>query len=278
MPVLAVASPLGVMDASGTGTIETQVHTTAAHTAITHEFRMELPANDDLFKAFTWSDVNTEGNVDASAGETDFTISLDQTLFEARLAYVIANAVGGAAASTFSVSTDVSSVPGAQTYANPSNLGAAAATAQNVLDREIRLEVEAALNTNGVLEYLEGDSLGSFNLVLDASGGAADMYTKLSASGPLRNLLLQFPNRTTVYGETDVSGNLPVAAGDAVSFVFTVSPEVTISEVNQSEASGNTNPAVSNPLDTANMILDNSTFLSTGTRKIVFTVDVTAAA
>jgi hypothetical protein len=266
------------MDASGSGSIETQVHTSAAHTGITHEFRIDLATDDDLFKAFVWADANTEGAVDASSGQTDFTITLDQVKFEARLAHVIFNAEGGAAAAAFSVSTNINTVAAAKAYANPSNLGAAAPTAQNILDREIRLEVEAELDTNGVLEYLEGDSLGNFSLVLDGSGGAADMYGKLSAPGPLRNLFLQFPNRTTVYAETDVSGNLPVEAGDAVSFVFNVSPSVKIAEVNQSETSGaGESNAVSNALGTTDMVLNNSTNLSTAPRKIVFTVDVTEA-
>lgn len=279
--ILAVAAPLAVMDASGTGTIETQQHTTAAHTSVTHEFRTTLSASHNLFAAFSWADVDTEGNVDASSGQTDFTISLDQAMFAAALKSVIETATGGKATSSFGVSTNVTSVPAAQSYNLPSNLGMASATAETVMDREIRLEVEAELDANGVLEYLEGDSLGNFALHLDASGGAADMADKLGASNTaeLRNLLLQFPNRTDVIGLTDASGaRLPVKAGDAVAFVFSVSPAVYITEVNQAgDAPGanTTGNEASAALNTANMATDGVTILSTGTRKIVFTVDVT---
>ena len=73
----AIASPLGVMDASGTGVVETILHTSAAHTQVTHEFRAVLSATHDLFKAFSWSDVDTEGNVDASSGYAEFNLTLD---------------------------------------------------------------------------------------------------------------------------------------------------------------------------------------------------------
>lgn len=284
MPQYVVAAPVGAMDATGSGTIETQVQTSVSHTGITHEFRISLPVNDQLFTAFSWADVDTEGNVDASSGQTDFTISLNAAQFKARLMHVIENATGGKPASTFSVSTGA--VGAAQTPVAPSNLGAATAIAQTVLDREIRLEVEAELDTNGVLEYLEGDSLGQFSLVLDASGGAADMAEKLgdgtegtNNTPQLRNLLLQFPNRTDVLGETDASGSsLPVMAGDALAFVFNVTPSVLIAEADQSEgALADATNTASNPLGpTANMTLDNATALSTGTRKIVFVIDVTA--
>lgn len=284
--VQIVAAPLATMAATGSGYVETQQHTTAAHTGITHEFRIELPATHALFTAFSWADVNTEGNVDASSGETDFTISLDNAAFQAALMGVIESAVGGKAASAFNVQT-AASKQAAQSYALPSNLGGASAIAQTILDREIRLEVENQLDANGVLEYLEGDSLGGFSLVLDASGGAADMAEKLNVGGAnntpyLRNLLLQFPNRTDVVGLTDASGSrLPVMAGDGIAFVFSVAPEVTIEERDQSgdapasNGASTTGVGASSSLDVAGqMVLDNATFLTTDTRKIAFIVDV----
>jgi len=278
MPAFLVAAPLAYMDASGTGIIESQEHTAAAHTGITHEFRISLSKTHDLFTAFSWADVDTEGNVDVSSGQTDFTISLDQTKFEAALAHVIANALGGKPATAFALSTNINSVPGAQDVVDPSNLGAGTKNAQTILDREIRLEVESELDANGVLEYLEGDSLGNFSLVLDASGGAHDMYTKLSASVPLRNLFLQIPNRTSEVGLTDSSGSrLPVADGDAIAFVFSVDPEVTISQATESGDVSDPAGAAANDLGpTANMTLDGTTILTTDNRKIAFVVQVTA--
>lgn len=276
MPAFIVASPTGSMDATGTGQIEAQKFTSASHTSITHEFRTSLSKTHNLFKAFTWADVNTEGNVDVSSGQTEFTISLNESQFAAALKTVIETALGGKANSAFSFTTNQSTVPTAATKTDPSNLGSGSRIAQTILDREIRLEVESELNANGVLEYLEGDSLGYFSLALDSSGGAADMASKLKASGPLRNLFLQLPNRTSEVGEMDVSGSrLPVATGDAIAFVFSVTPSVTISQTTESaNADGTASGAAAPALGTATMGMN--AVLSTSARKIAFVVDVTA--
>jgi hypothetical protein len=277
MSAFIVASPVGSMNATGTGEIESQQFTAASHTGITHEFRVQRAKNAALFSAFSWADVNTEGAVDASAGQTDFTIALDESAFAAALQSVIEQAVGGKA-NTFSIATSQSTVPGAKTYNNPSNLGSATATAQNILDREIRLEVEAALDANGVLEYLEGDSLGKFSLALDASGGAADMADKLNVTSVLRNLFLQLPNRSSEVGLTDASGSrLPVKEGDAVAFVFTVTPSVTITQVDETaDAQGSAAGNAATGIGVSPTMVMGST-LSTDARKIAFIVDVTAA-
>lgn len=278
----AIASPLGVMDASGTGVVETILHTSAAHTQVTHEFRAVLSATHDLFKAFSWSDVNTEGNVDASSGYAEFTLALDQAKFAGALAQVIVDASGGKLTAAAGYSTDATGgIPAAASKSATYSLGSAVPNTRTVLDREIRKEVEDQLDINGVLEYLEGDSLGEFELAIDASGGAADMATKLAVKGALRNFFLQIPNRTgPIASETATSGDrLPVKAGDAVAFVFNVSPAVYITERNQTAgAAGST--LVSNPLGTATMGPDNAalngTALTSGTRKIVYIIEVSA--
>jgi hypothetical protein len=278
---LFVASPTGEMNATGTGTIESQQHTAASHTAITHEFRVNVPVAGALFAAISWADVNTEGNVDASSGQTDFTVSMDQAAFAAALKTVIENALGGKASATFSLSTNASGVSTPATLAgDPSNLNGGSRIAETVLDREVRLEVEAALNRNGVLEYLEGDSLGEFALALDASGGAADMASKLpSNSAALRNLFLQIPNRTSGgVAVTDESGSrLPVQAGDEIAFIFNVAPSVTITQVAETaDAAAPAAGAAANDLTETSMPVDGIAILTTETRKIAFIVQVVA--
>jgi len=279
-----VAAPTAVMAATGSGEIESQQYTSAAHTGITHEFRISRAKTDDLFAAFSWADVSTEGNVDVSSGQTDFTVALDAAKFKAALMSVIQNAIGGKPSAVFGLSTNQSTVPAATAAVDPSNLNGGTKNAQTILDREIRLEVEAQLDANGVLEYLEGDSLGKFSLFLDASGGAADMYDKLSVTAALRNLFLQIPNRLSEVGETDASGSrLPVKEGDAIAFVFNVTPSVTITQASESAdntAYGSNAGAAAEPLGTAVMPPDNALLngavLSTATRKIAFVVEVTA--
>jgi hypothetical protein len=280
MSCFAIAAPVAVMDASGTGVIETIQHTTASHTSVTHEFRAVVSKTSNLFKAFTWSDIDTEGNIDASSGYADYNLALDQAMFRDALAQVIIDASGGKLAAAGSYATDTSAVPAKGALAATYSLGSAFPNTRVVLDREIRKEVEVELDANGVLEYLEGDSLGEFELAIDASGGAADMASKLAAKGPLRNFFLQIPNRTSVLGETDASGDrLPVKEGDAVAFVFNVSPAVAITERQQTSGAAATN-ASSNPLGTANMggvdTQLNASQLTSGTRKIVYIVEVSA--
>jgi len=99
--------------------------------------------------------------------------------------------------------------------------------------------------------------------------------------GALRNFFLQIPNRINpITSETDSSGDcLPVKAGDAVAFVFNVSPAVYITERNQSAGASATQTS-SNPLGTANMAgVDaalNASLLTSGTRKIVYIIEVSA--
>ena len=280
---LFVASPTGLMEATGSGYIESQQHTVAAHTGITHEFRLDVSKEGALFSAITWADVSTEGDLDASSGETDFTVTMDQAAFAAALQTVIENAIGGKATlGPFNLATNASP-PAAKATETPGNLAGAPKYAQTILDREVRLEVEGHLNSNGVLEYLEGDSLGGFSLVLDASGGAANMASQLTSnSAALRNLFLQIPNRTS--GDvalTDESGSrLPVQEGDEIAFIFDVAPSVTITQVAETaDAAGSAAGATENDLTTSSapaMPVDGIAILTTEPRKIVFIVQVIA--
>lgn len=291
MSARIVAAPVGTLDASGSGNIESQEYAAAAHTAITHVFRIDVPKSSAMFSAFSWKDANTEGNTDVSAGDTDITdISLNQTQFAEALASVLRDASGGKV-------TDASGISIATAHGSPAALGesvvspyaldsGALPTARYVLKSEVRKEVEDQLDINGVLEYLEGDSLGSFVFDIDASGGAADMAGKLSVSAALRNLILQFPNRPAEFeGETtDTYSKLPVIAGDELTFVFNVSPVVTITQTSESAnmiaAANNATGAGAEPLGTTDMPGNDAALsglaLTTGTRKVAFIVQVTA--
>lgn len=285
MSAQIVAVPIGSMDASGTGVIDSIQHANVTHTQITHEFRIALSKAHELFGAFTWADVNTEDNVDASSGYANFDISLNQTQFASALAYVIANAVGGKATSAFTFETSRNGVDASKNYVSLANLQGATRTAQIEMDREIRNEVEDLLDQNDVLEYLEGDSLGQFSLVLDASGGGADMADKLGAdnTAALRNLLMQLPNRNTEASYTAEQGDrLPVKEGDAVAFIFNVSPVVTITQSNVdapaplSSGTGIASGSANDLSEPGMQFSSNVATLATGTRKIAFVIDVTA--
>jgi hypothetical protein len=294
MPGQFVASPVGVLDASGTGIIESQEHTNASHTGITHEFRVNVSKSDALFSAFSWYDINTEGLVDASSGVSEFDISLNQIDFAEALAAAMLAARGGKPASDFPLATNVSGKTAAQITVPPSNLGAGVKDVRTIMDREVRLEVEGMLNANGVLEYLEGDSLGEFSLAIDASGAATDMATKLAdvanAKMALRNLFLQIPNRTDELDLSDIGGSrLPVMEGDVIAFIFTSDPKVYISQVTKTGNAMGDASGVINPLDTsggANLdggnaatlsgAFDPTHILTTSQRKIAFVIDVVA--
>jgi hypothetical protein len=280
MSARIVASPVGEFDASGTGYVESQEYAAAAHTAITHVFRIQLSKSSDLFSAFSWADVNTEGNVDVSAGETDISgAALDQAQFAAVLAQVLRDASGGKLTANATIMTAHGS-PAAlgeqysAIYALDSN---APRTARYVMKSEVRKEIEDMLDANDVLEYLEGDTLGNFQFDIDASGGAADMAAKLADNAALRNLILQFPNRPAEFsGETESSYNkLPVIAGDELTFVFNTTPEVTITETAEpasviDASNAGVATAGDEDLDVAGLQV------STSTRKIAFIVEVIA--
>jgi len=276
MPVFIVAKPIADMNASGTGDVEKVQQTSHSTAGVQYEYRADVSIASDLFKAITWADANTEGAVDASSGVADFTIAIDEAAFAAALAGVIRTATGGklAADSTYSTSSSANT---AASVSTPSNLGAASATAQTVLDREVRLEVETILNQNNVLEYLEGDSLGQFELALDASGGAADMATKLAVDEDLRNFFLQIPNRTNVIGYDASEGTLPVMVGDTLGFVFDIDTSVVISETDTTAGAAATNGA-SNALGVQGTLVNpkTSATLTTENRRAIFIVTVSA--
>jgi hypothetical protein len=285
MPITAVASPLGDMDASGTGIVQAFNYTNAAHSGITHVFTVNASATHDVFKAFKWYDNNTEGSLDASSGNASVTVTLDQGAFAQALAALMANAQGGYVGTT-TVSLTTSRAAG---YSEPpvagySGMAAYTSNVRDVLDREVRKEVENELDNNGVLEYLEGDSLGQFQLGVDYSGGAIDMAGKLADDSKLRNLFFQFPNRDDAVGVLDASGGrLPVISGDSVGFVFNISPAVEITEVPKNpEVADTTETPTSSALAsgtttaTAAGLNIGAVSFTTSTRKAAFVIKVTA--
>lgn len=283
--VFIVARPIADMDATGTGIVEKVTQASHTHTGVEYEYRADVAIASELFTSITWADINTEGAIDASSGSARFDISMNKTLFAAALAGVIRTAVGGKLAAAGNYATAASANTQGSLAADPSNLGSAAKTAQTILDREVRLEVEALLNVNGVLEYLEGDSLGQFSLSLDASGGAEDMADRLGDDqADLRNFFLQIPNRPTLYdtagvsGEQADSGSLPVMVGDTLGFVFDIDTEVTISEppvdAGAIESVTGTAPALGVTGTLANPYVSGT--LSTANRRAIFIVTVTA--
>ena len=275
--VFIVARPVADMNATGSGEVQKVQHASHTTAGVQYEYRADVSIGSDLFTAFAWADANTEGNIDPSSGVANFTITLDQAAFTAALADVIRNAVGGKLTAGKIYSTaNVANTAGALA-ALPSNLGSGTATAQTILDREVRLEVEKLLNENTVLEYLEGDSLGKFALVLDASNGAADMATKLAVEEDLRNFFLQIPNRTDVIGIDTSEGTLPVMVGDTLGFVFDIDTTVTITEADTTAGAAVT-AAASNSLGVQNTLTDNGVAgtLTTADRRVIFIVTVTA--
>jgi hypothetical protein len=285
-----VALPIAEMDASGTGVIDSIKHTNVLHTGITHEFRISLVKTHELFTAFTWADKSTEGNVDASSGYADFDISLNQAQFATALAYVIANATGGKSVTSYSIGTTSMFNNSRKNYVELSNLGTATRTAQTVLDREVRKEVEDLLDANQVMEYLEGDSLGQFNLVLDASDGGANMADLLGDvnTAALRNLFLQIPTRNSedaaLYGD-EAGSRLPLKGGDVIAFIFNVNPVVNITQSDVS-APNPVAPSTAPVMEGANDLskpdemsfVDNAATLITAQRKIAFVIDVEESA
>lgn len=282
--VRAVAQPVVNLDASGTATIESRVPEAAIHTQITHVFRLDVPKTSGLFTAFSWADDNTEGHMDASAGDTYITAQeLDQATFAAALAQVINDASGGALSAYKVVATthDVSGNPLQEDYATPYALDSGAPrTVRYELKSEIRKEMEELLNSNNVVEYLEGDSLGSFYFAVDASGAANEMAAQMDVSGVLENFILQFPNRPSVVNKTDETFNgLPVIPGDELSFVFTSTPKVTITELSEdggANPGGAADPGIAPALDMAgvNTSATSGLDITTGQRKIAFIVRV----
>lgn len=290
MSARIVASPVAALDASGAGYVESQQYAAAAHTAISHIFRMNVSKGSDMFSAFSWKDLNTEGTTSGETAITD--LSLNQLKFRDALMAVINDASGGklADASGSSIVTahgrgelgDKYTLP----YAFEGN--AASPTIRYVLQSEVRNEVEQMLNANGVLEYLEGDTLGNFVFAVDASGGAANMSTLLSADAALRNLILQFPNRPSEFGAgASEYTKLPVIAGDEITFVFNVSASVMINQTTEAGSNIVTGAGAAVANAPAENLSGSSIFasggnttsglnVSTTTRKVAFIVKVTA--
>lgn len=283
-PVFIVAKPIAEMAADGDGHVERVQHATHIASAVQYEFRAQVPVNSALFTSITWADTNTEGAVDLSSGVARFDISMNTVAFAAALADVIRDASGGKLATVGDYQTLTSANTAGVLAGDPSNLSSSIRNAQTILDREVRLEVESLLDVNGVLEYLEGDSLGGFSLFLDASAGAEDMAARMGDSGQhttadahLRNFFLQIPNRPTLYdaegvsGEQTESGSLPVMVGDTLGFVFNINTTVNIQEVDTTADAAET-PGTANQLGGAATVS-----YSTPTRRAIFIVEIVSA-
>jgi hypothetical protein len=310
MPATLVARPMVNMDASGEGVVEAFNYTNAAHTGITHVFTVNAAEDHNLFKSIQWQDDDTEGDLDASSGAARVNLTYNVSQFAESLASLLAGAsgfyVGGGVTAVTSRSSGFAT-PTQQQYQNKTVSG----TIRDVLDKEVRREVELELDNNNVLEYFEGDSLGEFSLRVDYSGGAAAMADRMSEMPNLRNLFFQIPNRQGAVSLLDASGDrLPVMSGDSVVFVFHIVPRVDITENARNDpdsadganattgttTNSNLQPtggvvsvdgvnygagssisyAVTAPSATANDYSDAITFI-TGSRKIALVINVTAA-
>jgi hypothetical protein len=232
MPVSIVAAPLGFMDASGSGVVQKFNYTNATHSGITHIFSKEIDLTDDLWKAFTYADVNTEGSDGVDGGFAAVDVSFNPTLFEAAMVSLMATASGGYVGNS-EVTTSRTAAHSDYAIESYKSLTIASSTVTATVQKEILKEVEDELDRNSILEFFEGDSLSGFTLTVDYSGGAADMAGKLALQPNLRNLFFQFPGDRTSGGvdlTTPTGTRLPVVAGDTVSFVFKLNSKIDITE------------------------------------------------
>jgi len=240
------------LNAAGTGSVQKVQAASTNHGGIQYVYKVNAQADDNLFKAFDITDVGADVN------STDLTITLDFQKFHDRLAALMDSATGG------KLSTNATAYSGQ---------ASSSVTANNTLNAtmvaEVIAEVKTFLNGNSVTEFLEGDTISDFSLTIDSSAGATNMYNAINNAAHLKCMFLQIPDRPTWGGNTETNkhySQLPVVAGDEISFVFDLSTGVTITEVPVSlSATGSQSGSAPN-LTTANY--------TTLTRRVQFVIQV----
>jgi hypothetical protein len=216
MSAIIVAPAIGALAASGSGAVATEVPVSYVIAGITHRFVKDISASDALFLALDVSDN------DPAPGQSGYNVLMDQSAFAAALKALMDSATGGAvggAGATIAAGTGV-----AAAVAQPKTLA-------ELLTSEVRSEVQAALDSNDILAFLEANTFSGLTITVDTSGGAADIAGKLNNNDDLKIMFQQIPNRETVIGETVTStGALPVRAGDKISFVFDLTATISVTE------------------------------------------------
>lgn len=217
-----VAPAIGSLNASGSGSVTKETPVSWVINGITHRFTKDISANDALFTAFDISDA------DPAAGSSAYVITMDESAFAAALKALMDSAVGAAVGNNASVNGPFATIAAgsvlASAPASPKTLAA-------LLTTEVRAEVQAALDTNGVLAFLESNTFSDLAISVDTSGGAADIAGKLNNANDLKIMFQQIPNRETVIDElVTTHDRLPVKVGDKISFVFDLAETITITE------------------------------------------------
>jgi hypothetical protein len=249
MPAGIVAPYLATLPASAAGQVESIQATNVAFTGIQYLYFADAALTSGLFSAFTVSDADSGTNANVS-------VAIDQDMFKAALRVLMAAAQGKRLDSSEGLDT--------------SNLLSKAAAGSNTLDitlkEEIRAEIAAELNDNGVLETLEADVVNDLTMTVEWSNGAANMAAGLDNADLLKAMYLQLPQRAVsgsddynADGNTSFTFSQIMASGDRMAFVFSSDPSVAVTAepvnvvtgaaagTNGSPAYGTTGAQIANP-------------------------------
>lgn len=211
-----VAPAIGSLSADGSGNVFAETPTSYVINGITHRFTQSIPSSHDLFAAFDITDT------EVAAGTSNYTITFDASGFATALAGLMATAVGGSV--------------GSSSIAAGSDLAVGVTLGTNDLDKmltdEVRGEVEAALGANGVMAFLESNTIANLTLSVGNMAGATDLANKINNEDDLRIMAQQIKKRNAPAAlETQLNWDrLPVVAGDKISFVFDLTATINITE------------------------------------------------
>jgi hypothetical protein len=203
------------MNFTGSGTVEHINKPTYQINDIEYLYGASLAASHGLFAAFTVTDGPE------LSGNADVTVVLADS-FKAALRTQMEAATGGKLTTKANLVTDsLEAVP----------TGSGVKTMDATMKDEVTAEIEAALNENNVVEFLEADSV-ALTLTVEWSNGAASMYDGLTAE-LLKGMYLQIGNRA-IANDQDAGGpktfSQILQSGDKLAFVFDVNGQIAVTE------------------------------------------------
>jgi hypothetical protein len=243
-----VAPYIADLDASGAAFAQKLTPVSHTITGIEYLYAANVPLANDLFAAFDVSDA------DISEGWAAVEVNLDETKFVGALAGHMAAAKGGKLGTADILSSNVGG------SAFPGKPAGKDELLQDTVHDEIKDEINAALNANSVIEYMEANDVSLFVLDVDWSGAAKNMYDGLDAD-LRRQMFLQIGNRP-INGNADASPinrtfSQILRTGDQLAFVFDMNASVKVDEVTMNttaagvDATGNGPASATNPAATA---------------------------
>jgi hypothetical protein len=162
----------------------------------------------------------------------------------------------GSSSATFTVNLDASGLEGALTNWIKGDATLAGVEPESWMLEQLRADINAAINLDGVGSALEGsvvknlafaEGAGSFDV--NATAAVTTLVTELNASQEAKDLIgLQFPAARYPDGASNGTFAIPAQVGDSLTFQFTITSTITVTEDRVDDSTTQANASNASPV------------------------------